>query len=75
MLSKIGGVLLRNLESGPVSKLTTNVKWLSVFYFYNEDLYEKYVTAVKRDMDKLDFVALSDVIDTLAQVKKKFLCC
>ena len=29
---------------------------------------ERYIASVVRDLDKLDFVALSDVIDTMAQV-------
>ncbi|XP_076814029.1 FAST kinase domain-containing protein 2, mitochondrial-like [Clavelina lepadiformis] len=68
MLDKISDTLCSYMDSYPITQFTTNVKWLSVFYYYNEALLEKYVDLVRKDMDKLDFVALSDVLDALSQV-------
>lgn len=74
LLDKISIVLYRHLDTEPASKFTTNIKWLSVFYYYNEPLLARYIAIVRRDMKKLDFVALSDVLDTMAQVSVCCLC-
>lgn len=69
LLDCLSGELQKGLETNKASQLTTNVKWLTVFYYYDENFMQKFVECVVRDMEELDFVALSDVLDALAQVK------
>lgn len=68
LLDRLSTELHKSLDTNKASQLTTNVKWLTVFYYYNKDFMQSFVECVKRDMEELDFVALSDVLDALAQV-------
>jgi len=68
LLNKLSTTLYSYLPNDHASQFTTNVKWLTVFYHFNSDLLERFVAIVNRDMNDLDFVALSDVLDALAQV-------
>lgn len=72
LLDKLSGVMFKRLLDEHASQFTTNIKWLTVFYYYNEDLFDRFIECVKRDMHELDFVALSDALDTLAQVNKNY---
>ncbi|XP_039262477.2 FAST kinase domain-containing protein 2, mitochondrial-like [Styela clava] len=68
LLDKLSSELHKSLGTDRASQFTTNVKWLTVFYYYNKDFMQSFVECIKRDMHDLDFVALSDVLDALAQV-------
>ena len=68
LLNKLSTTLYSYLPNDHASQFTTNIKWLTVFYHFNSDLLERFVAIVNRDMNDLDFVALSDVLDALAQV-------
>lgn len=68
LLDCLSAELQKGLVTNKASQLTTNVKWLTVFYYYDEDFMQNFVDCVIRDMEELDFVALSDVLDALAQV-------
>jgi len=68
LLYKLSSTLHSYLPEDHASQFTTNVKWLTVFYHFNKDLLATFVSIVNRDLHDLDFVALSDVLDALAQV-------
>ena len=71
LLFKLSSTLHSYLPEDHASQFTTNVKWLTVFYHFNKDLLATFVSIVNRDLHDLDFVALSDVLDALAQVFHK----
>lgn len=68
LLDRLSSELHKSLGTERASQFTTNVKWLTVFYYYDKDFMQSFVECIKRDMHELDFVALSDVLDALAQV-------
>jgi len=68
LLDKLSAELHKRLPQDHASQFTTNVKWLTVFYYYNESLMTLFVDNVMKHAPELDFVALSDVMDALAQV-------
>lgn len=68
LLDKLSSELHKSIRSERASQFTTNVKWLTVFYYFNKPFMQTFVECVKRDMEELDFVSLSDALDALAQV-------
>nr|XP_018671125.1 uncharacterized protein LOC100177535 [Ciona intestinalis] len=68
LLDVLSNAIYERLPFEHASQFTTNVKWLTVFYYYNQSMLERFVGAVKKNMANLDFVALSDILDSLAQV-------
>nr|CAB3244805.1 FAST kinase domain-containing protein 2 [Phallusia mammillata] len=68
LLDKLSNAIFERLPHELASQFTTNIKWLTVFYYYNEELLDVFVDKVMKHISVLDFVALSDVLDALAQV-------